>query len=335
MMNLLVSIILPVYNGETYLAQSIKSCLNQTYRNIELIIVNDCSTDNTLAIAKDFAKNDTRVRIVNNSTNKRLPASLNIGHSMAKGDLLTWTSDDNLYLSSAIEIMVNTICNQDVNFVYADFIQIDENSNELKTFHLEEPQEVLWRNVIGACFLYKKEVYVENNGYDEKLFMVEDYDFWLRAFMKHKFFHVSKVLYKYRIHKQSLTHEINNVNSEKQLIFENNKYKMYTSVFDEYKFPIELQKLIIQFQKTHTIDSHILIKNIEKIKQFYLSVFHLADYKQHIFCLKDKYIKGVRITGNTQGIISFFKLIYFFHSVMTVNDYKTALKIATYKILKK
>ena len=76
----LISIILPVYNGETYLANSIKSCLSQSYSNIELIIVNDCSVDSTLKIVKDFIAIDSRVKVVTNNKNERLPASLNIGH---------------------------------------------------------------------------------------------------------------------------------------------------------------------------------------------------------------------------------------------------------------
>ena len=87
-----------MYNGEQYLTQAIGSCLQQTYKNIELIIVNDCSTDATLSIAKSFADNDSRVKVITNEINKRLPASLNIGHNIAKGEFLTWTSDDNLYL---------------------------------------------------------------------------------------------------------------------------------------------------------------------------------------------------------------------------------------------
>ena len=66
----LISIILPVVNGEKYLAQSIKSCLDQTYANLELIIVNDCSTDGSLVIAESFAAKDERVRVISNNNNE-------------------------------------------------------------------------------------------------------------------------------------------------------------------------------------------------------------------------------------------------------------------------
>ena len=67
---LLISIILPTYNGQKFLSKSIESVLNQTYRNIELIIVNDCSTDNTFKICKKYAEKDSRIKIINNKENK-------------------------------------------------------------------------------------------------------------------------------------------------------------------------------------------------------------------------------------------------------------------------
>ena len=71
----MISVILPVFNGEKYLQQSIRSILEQTYENWELIIVNDCSTDNTEEIAQRYAKIDKRIRVINNLENKKLPAS--------------------------------------------------------------------------------------------------------------------------------------------------------------------------------------------------------------------------------------------------------------------
>ena len=75
----LISIILPVYNGETYLAQTIESILAQTYQNFELIVVYDTSTDNSLGIINDFCNKDTRVRLIHNNLGGRLPGALNAG----------------------------------------------------------------------------------------------------------------------------------------------------------------------------------------------------------------------------------------------------------------
>ena len=89
-----VSIVLPTYNGSKFLSRSIESVQEQAETDWELIIVNDCSTDNTLDIAQKYAQQDKRISVITNEQNKKLPASLNVGFSRAKGKYLTWTSDD-------------------------------------------------------------------------------------------------------------------------------------------------------------------------------------------------------------------------------------------------
>ena len=97
-----ISIILPTYNGQLYIREAIESVIKQIFKDWELIIVDDCSSDNTLDIIKEYEKLDSRIRVIHNEVNKKLPASLNIGFSYAKGEYFTWTSDDNLYLPSAL-----------------------------------------------------------------------------------------------------------------------------------------------------------------------------------------------------------------------------------------
>ncbi|MEC3907334.1 glycosyltransferase family 2 protein [Tamlana sp. 2201CG12-4] len=216
----LVSIILPVYNGETYLEQSIESCLGQTYSNIELIIVNDCSTDTSLEIIKRYCAKDTRVKLVNNSVNKKLPASLNIGHGFAKGDYMTWTSHDNFYNPEAIEVMLETIKEKKVDIVYANYNLIEKEQE--KNISLKESGFLILSNVIGACFLYHSRVYFRNK-YDESLFLVEDYDFWLQGFTQFKFYHIKEVLYNYRNHESSLTESTKRNKKSKDLYAKNIK----------------------------------------------------------------------------------------------------------------
>ena len=118
----LVSIILPVYNGQKYLRQAMASCLGQTYKNIELIVVDDCSTDSTPEIVRSFT--DSRVRYIRNEQNQRLPRSLNIGFAQARGEFFTWTSDDNYYRPEAIGRMVEYLQTHQADFVYCDLFVI-------------------------------------------------------------------------------------------------------------------------------------------------------------------------------------------------------------------
>ena len=92
----LITIVLPVYNGSRYLSTALDAILSQTYKNFELIVVDDCSTDTTPKILTDYSFQDSRIRTIRNETNLKLPTSLNVGHQAGRGSFFTWTSDDNI-----------------------------------------------------------------------------------------------------------------------------------------------------------------------------------------------------------------------------------------------
>jgi len=223
----LVSIVLPVYNGSRYIVESIESCLSQTYRNIELIIVDDYSIDNTPEIIARYGALDKRVSVITHETNKKLPAALNTGHNAAKGEIVTWTSDDNIYKPDAIEKMAEVLCTDPkIDIVFTDFDIINEKSDFLCRVNTGPAEELPIMNQIGACFLYRKSVFISVQGYNENLFGVEDYDFWIKCYnYGYKFAKIGENLYLYRFHGNSLTEkrkkEINYATIK--LTIENNK----------------------------------------------------------------------------------------------------------------
>lgn len=201
-----ISVILPVYNGSANLEKSIESVLAQTYKNIELIIVDDCSTDCSPDIIRTYADKDKRVKTIRNHSNQKLPKSLNIGFRKAKGDYYTWTSDDNYYKKDAFEKMVSCLeRSSNVALVYADYTEVDADDREIKKVHLKEPQKMGFGNVVGACFLYRKEIAKKAGEYDPDLFLAEDYEYWIRIKKEGKLEHIHEELYFYRIHSKSLT----------------------------------------------------------------------------------------------------------------------------------
>lgn len=205
----LVSIVLPTYNGEKYIRESIESIINQSYANWELIIVNDCSTDNTLSIVTEYAQKDARIRIINNIDNCKLPKSLNIGFREANGEYFTWTSDDNMYKSNAIEVMVNELNNDHaVDFVASKYDEIDENGRYLGTIDPHNKRNMyrlLRRNIIGACFMYRKSIANKVGEYDESTFCAEDYDYWFRIALAGNIKFLKDNLYLYRFNPYSLS----------------------------------------------------------------------------------------------------------------------------------
>lgn len=203
-----ISIVLPTYNGSKYIRQSIDSCLSQSFQDFELIIVNDCSTDETPAIIEEYGALDNRIKIIHNKFNKKLPLSLNTGFDAASGIYHTWTSDDNYYAKDALLTLVN-ILQQDsgLDLVYTDYTIINDAGNVtgVRTFNNIYDGFTNWLGC-GACFLYKAQVYSANNGYNPSAFLIEDYDFFMRAFLKFKFkYYPSHNLYYYREHDSSLT----------------------------------------------------------------------------------------------------------------------------------
>lgn len=201
-----ISIVLPVHNGAAYIADSIDSILSQTYKNWELIIVDDCSTDQTPEIIKYYQESDNRINIYTNEINLGLPKSLNTGFSFASGDYYTWTSDDNLYLPAALEKMIDFLEKEpDIMMVYADYSMIDSSGSIITEMKLSEPQYIVIGNVYGACFLYRSETAKQTGTYDPESFLAEDYDYWIRIYRQGNIRHLSENLYFYRMHSKSLT----------------------------------------------------------------------------------------------------------------------------------
>jgi glycosyltransferase involved in cell wall biosynthesis len=199
-----VSIVLPTYNGAKYLWQSIDSCLNQTYKNIELIIVDDGSVDETPQIIRSYQ--DERIKYVRHDDNKRLPQALNTGFAISTGEYLTWTSDDNYYAEDAIESMLNLLqINKAIDFVYANYYAINDNGAVLQSVNVGPSEGLKEYNCIGPCFLYRRKVYKVLGGYNPQAFLAEDYEYWIRIFKRFRMEKLDKFIYWHRLHPQSLT----------------------------------------------------------------------------------------------------------------------------------
>ena len=200
-----VSIVLPTYNGSQYLSSSIESCLGQTHSNIELIIVDDGSTDRRL---QDILNNyhDPRVQVIRHDKNKGLPVALNTGFAKATGEYLTWTSDDNIYDASAIAKMVDClVSNPGTDFVYCRAWLVNETGeiiSELKTAPVSELKNY---NCVGACFLYTRKVYETIGDYNSRVSLSEDYEYWVRVAQIFAMMYCDEKLYYKREHRRSLT----------------------------------------------------------------------------------------------------------------------------------
>lgn len=203
----LVSIILPIYNGEKYMRESIDSIIAQTYTNWELLIMDDGSTDHTAEICAKYTDKDSRIHYYKNPQNMRLPRTLNRGFSLAEGVYLTWTSDDNYYYPTALERMVGALEVEKKDFVFASCDVIDGNGEIVESIMVDDRarERIVGCNPVGACFLYSRKAYEAVGEYDPDLLLVEDFDYWQRLCSKFPPVCLSEKLYAYRWHDGALT----------------------------------------------------------------------------------------------------------------------------------
>lgn len=203
----LVSIVLPTYNGEEFLKHSIESVISQTYPNWELIIVNDYSSDSTPQIAEWYAKKDKRIKVIHNECNKKISASLNAGFNVAKGEYFTWTSDDNYYMDTAIERMVEHLeLTPDDVMVHSAFTCFNLIKKEKSITRTKTTVESILRGcTCGPCFLYRCSAAKAIGEYDITLRFAQDWDYWLRMFLHGNIGYIDESMYVYRLHEKCLT----------------------------------------------------------------------------------------------------------------------------------
>ena len=214
-MSELVSVIIPVYNASPFLKDSIESVIAQTYSNIEIICINDGSTDNSLEILKSFSDKITII----SQENQGLASALNVGIKKMKGKWFKWFSPDDVMFSNAIETLVNTGKKFSNTIIYSNWELIDEKNNQLRSFK-ESNYNELSNFDYNIRLLDRQLINVNTTLIPSSLFkkcnirylddpVVIDYDFFLTAALlcDVKFYLIPKSLIKYRIHTTQLSHK--------------------------------------------------------------------------------------------------------------------------------
>lgn len=212
-----VSVVIPIYNAEKYLDECINSVLHQSYTDIEIIAVNDGSTDNSLQILNNY-KNDI---IIINKKNGGTASALNYGIKNMSGQWFKWLSADDILKNIAVEKLISEINDigkdAENRIFYSNYDLIDENNFIIDRF--EEPNYNLLdnfqRNVIlldhfygnGTTSIMHKSIFEKCGFFDESLGYKDDYEFWLRCciIFNFKLHLVPETLAQYRIHTEQLT----------------------------------------------------------------------------------------------------------------------------------
>ena len=208
-MNELVSIIMPSYNTAKYIAESIRSVLVQTYEKWELLIVDDCSTDNTDEIVKPFLA-DERIRYFKNEINSGAAISRNKALREAKGKWIAFLDSDDLWLPEKLERQISFMTANDYKFSYTDYEKIDEESESLHVL-VGGPNNVTKKVMYRYCYIgcltvmYDSEFMGTIQIKDIK--KNNDYAMWLQLCKKANCYLLPENLAKYRIRKKSISHD--------------------------------------------------------------------------------------------------------------------------------
>jgi glycosyltransferase involved in cell wall biosynthesis len=200
----LVSVIMPVYNSEKYLKEAIDSILSQSYKNIELVIVNDGSTDSSKAIILRYS--DSRIFLIENESNSGIVYSRNRGLEMASGEYVATLDSDDIALPERIEKQVGFL---ESNLVYGMcgtyYISIDSNGaiREKIKFPTEN-RDIVTYLTLGNCFcnstVMVRSKIAKELKYREKFDIVEDYELWYRISKQAKLFNLQFYGTLYRVH---------------------------------------------------------------------------------------------------------------------------------------
>lgn len=215
--NPLVSVITPLYNGAKYIEETIQSVINQNYKNWEMIIVDDCSTDNSRDIVKEFTNKDNRIKLVESETNFGGPARpRNIGLDEAKGQYIAFLDADDIWLPEKIEKQISFIQESKADIVYSLVNVIDENSkiqgffnghrifNKLK-YIMKTKNILFYANYVSINSVLMKNLNKLRFTEDKNLIALEDWMFWIEA-QKSLDIKVQKmILINYRIHNDSIS----------------------------------------------------------------------------------------------------------------------------------
>lgn len=206
----LVSVLLPVYNGELYLEESLNSVLNQTYKNYEIIIINDGSTDNTSNILRRISSE--KILIINNKINVGLISSLNLGIEIANGEYIARMDSDDICLPQRIEKQVTFMKkNSEIGICGMQAKFIGKNVKITRSHHPKAHDEICCQLLVFPPFVHStvmiRSQLIKNYGlrYDHNYIHAEDYDLWERASHLTQLSNMPDLGLLYRIHDQQIS----------------------------------------------------------------------------------------------------------------------------------
>ena len=216
----LVTVITPLFNAQDFIGETIESVLDQTYQNWEMIIVDDCSTDNSRDIVKKYEAKESRIKLIELEKNFGGPARpRNVGLDISKGDYLAFLDADDIWLKNKLQVQINEMLVNNLDFTSTDSKFIDDNSidtiinkHKIVIFFKKIKRKATLSDVIKGNFISTSSAIVSKNfisKFDEnKDFIgVEDMYLWMKILNEKnvRYKYITDKLIKYRVSSTSLS----------------------------------------------------------------------------------------------------------------------------------
>jgi glycosyltransferase involved in cell wall biosynthesis len=284
----LVSVILPVYNAEKFLKKSVRSVTAQSYKNLEIIIINDCSTDNSGLILEQLQKKDARIIILSNETNSGISKTLNKGIEKSNGKYIARMDADDICFNDRIEKQVSFLEeNKSIAICGCSFIKIDENGKTVGRVIYPTDDIVLKAELFFYCpfahpAMMMRRTVLNETGLYQDYAPAEDYELWLRIAEKFQVANLADNLVYYRTHSSNSTVVLKNkmFNALNNVVCKHIKNYHFAENFIQYHL-----KFLEGTWYTRTSTEEI--KNIKNWKKELLALNQGNRVLNHVF---DKYI---------------------------------------------
>lgn len=180
---ILVSVVMPAYNAEKYIRQAVSSVLNQTHENLEMIVVDDCSTDHTYEILEDLASGDARIRLFRNEHNSGVAKTRNKGFELCRGEYVALLDSDDLWRQDKIEKQLALARSGNADIVYCSYAMIDDTgAHSFHDFIVPEEtnfNDMLVRSCLSCSTAMIKGTTLAKYRFDDQ-FYHEDYVLWMQ-----------------------------------------------------------------------------------------------------------------------------------------------------------
>ncbi len=276
----------PAYNAQKYIKETIESSLAQTYQNWEMLIVDDCSSDETQSIIKEYAQKDSRIKYLKTLQNSGKPSvAKNVALKEAIGEYIAFLDSDDIWLPKKLEIQIRTMQEQSTDFCYCGGYVIDEAgaiksefvpkydsgdvfAENLKQYEINNQGVIVAKKALGSLL------------FNEGITIGEDFNLFLNILANHKASVIKQKLFKYRKHSSSISAKKFEILYEGTQYTANELSQKYPDLAQKYKNEFEHAFAKAAFYKAKYLMSIVSPKDarLELLKHKYLDIRYFGLY---------------------------------------------------------